>query len=54
MLKIKKKIIDFHKKKIEYLKKNNKFYIDDNPKISDNEYDQLKQEIIKLEKNMLF
>ncbi len=51
----KKKIIDFHKKKIEYLKKNNKFYyIDDNPKISDNEYDQLKQEIIKLEKEHVF
>ena len=51
----KKKIIDFHKKKIEYLKKNNKFYyIDDNPKISDNEYDQLKQEIINLKKENVF
>ncbi len=51
----KKKIIDIHKKKVDYLKKNNKlYYTDDNPKISDYEYDQLKKEIIKLEKEHFY
>ncbi len=51
----KKKIIFEHKKKIELLKENNKYYfIDDNPKITDDEYDKLKIEIINLEKKYPF
>ena len=44
-------IIDNYKKKIKELKKhNNLYYNEDNPKISDFEYDKLKQEIVLLEK----
>ncbi len=51
----KKKIIFEHKKKIELLKENNKYYfIDDNPKITDDVYDKLKIEIINLEKKYPF
>ena len=39
-------IINFYKKKINLLKKHNKLYFDnDNPIISDSEYDNLKKEI---------
>ena len=45
------KIINNYKKKINLLKKHNKLYFDkDNPKISDSEYDNLKKEILRLEK----
>ncbi len=44
------KIIDIYKKKINLLKKHNKSYFDnDNPTISDAEYDSLKKEIFSLE-----
>ena len=47
----KSEIVDHHKKKINELKKHNKLYYDkDRPKISDAQYDQLKKEIILLEK----
>jgi len=48
-------IINFYKKKISLLKKHNKLYFNnDNPIISDAEYDGLKKEIINLEKNNNF
>ena len=48
----KKKIINQHKKKIDILEKHNKFYFtNDNPKISDSEYDKLKRELTNLEEN---
>ena len=41
----------FYKKKLVELKKHNKFYFDNSsPRISDKEYDQLKNEILNLEK----
>ena len=41
--------------KIKEYKKNNKFYYDKNkPKISDSEFDNLKNEILELEKKYLF
>ncbi len=50
----KKKIIDY-KKKIKTLKKHNHYYYnEDSPKISDQEYDQLKKEISLLEENNSF
>ena len=49
-MKEKDKIIKTFKKKIEELKLHNKYYfLEDNPKISDAEYDKLKKEIILLE-----
>ena len=49
-MKEKDKIIKTFKKKIEELKLHNKYYfLEDNPKISDAEYDKLKKEIIILE-----
>ncbi len=43
-------LIKLYKKKIKELKKHNELYFQqDNPKISDNKYDKLKQEILKLE-----
>ncbi len=46
------KVIDIYRKKINLLKKHNKSYFDnDNPTISDSEYDSLKKEIFNLEKN---
>ena len=43
-------IINQYKKKIKELVKHNKFYfLDDNPKISDSEYDKLKNSILELE-----
>ena len=51
----KSKIIDIYKKKINLLKKHNKLYFEnDNPKISDAEYDILKKDIIKLEEKNNF
>ena len=45
-------IINFYKKKISLLKKHNKLYFNnDSPIISDAEYDNLKKEIINLEKD---
>jgi DNA ligase (NAD+) len=51
----KKDILDEYKKKIQSLKQHNKKYYNDNsPIISDAEYDQLKVEIISLEKKYSF
>ena len=51
----KTKIITKYKKKIDLLKKHNKFYFsDDKPKITDAEYDTLKKEILNLEKDNSF
>jgi len=48
---VENKIKKEHKKKINHLKKHNKLYFsDDNPQISDAEYDKLKVEILELEK----
>ncbi len=48
----KNEIVKNYKLKIKNLKKHNKYYYEkDNPKISDAEYDTLKQEIFDLEKN---
>ena len=52
---LKLKIIDIYKKKITLLKKHNKLYFEnDDPKISDAEYDILKREIINLEEKNNF
>ena len=54
-MKNKKKIIDFFHKKIKTLQSHNKFYFtDDNPKITDSEYDKLKKEIFDLIKKYDF
>ena len=51
----KSEIIKKYKKKINLLKKHNKLYFNnDNPEISDFEYDNLKKEIKELEKKFLF
>ena len=51
----KKEIEKQYKKKIELIKKYNKFYYDkSNPKVSDKEYDKLKNEILQLEKKNQF
>ncbi len=51
----KSEIINKYKKKINLLKKHNKLYFNnDNPEISDSEYDILKKEINDLEKNNRF
>ena len=51
----KSEIIKKYKKKVNLLKKHNKLYFNkDNPIISDSEYDDLKKEIIKLEKTNNF
>ena len=48
----KSEIISLFKGKINILKKHNKYYYnEDNPKITDSEYDLLKEEIFDLEKN---
>ena len=50
-----KKIINHHKKKIIELKKHNRsYYINDNPRISDSAYDDLKKEIVELENKYSF
>ena len=47
----KKKIEDLYNKKIKLLNQFNKFYYDlSKPKVSDQEYDKLKNEIVLLEK----
>jgi len=52
---LKSKTVDIYKKKINLLKKHNKLYFDnDNPIISDAEYDSLKREIINLEEKNNF
>ena len=44
-----------YKEKINLLKKYNREYFDeDNPSITDQEYDQIKQDIIKLEEKYIF
>jgi len=51
----KKKILKEHSKKINLINKFNKFYYDKNdPKISDQQYDELKKEILSLEKKYKF
>ena len=46
----KKKIILEHKKNLKEIKRHNRsYYIEDNPKISDAEYDKIKTNILKLE-----
>ena len=51
---VENKIKKEHKKKINHLKKHNKLYFsDDNPQISDAEYDKLKVEILELENIVL-
>ena len=45
------KITNQYKKKFVELKKHNKYYFSkDNPKISDDQYDQIKRELLDLEK----
>ena len=54
-MKLKSKIIDNYKKKINLLKKHNKLYFNkDNPQVTDAEYDDLKKEIVELEKKNNF
>ena len=51
----KKKIKKDYDKKIKNLVKLNKYYYDlSRPLVNDNEYDQIKEEILSLEKNMIF
>ena len=51
----KKEITFTYNNKIKLLKKFNKFYYDKNkPAVSDDEYDKLKKEILKLEKKYVF
>ena len=51
----KNNVLKIYKQKIKNLNKHNKYYfIDDDPKISDDEYDKIRREIIELEKNHSF
>ncbi len=55
MTKEKNNIIRDYKKKAQLLKKHNKLYYDkDNPIIDDYKYDELKKELVELEKNYTF
>ncbi len=55
MTKEKNNIIQDYKKKTQLLKKHNKLYYDkDNPIIDDHKYDELKRELIELEKNYTY
>ena len=50
-----KELVKEFKKKIEVLRKHNKLYFNqDNPKISDSNYDILKKELVNLEKKINF
>ena len=50
-----KEIKKYYKKNIELINKYNKFYYDKSkPLISDQKYDELRKEILILEKNMIF
>ena len=50
-----KELVKEFKKKIEVLRKHNKLYFNqDNPKISDSNYDILKKELVNLEKKNKF
>ena len=54
-MKNKEKIIKDFKKKLDILKAHNKSYFEeDNPKISDHEYDKIKKDIIDLSKKHNF
>ena len=54
-MKDKKKIVKEYKEKIKELKKHNKLYFsDDNPQITDSDYDLIKKEIIDMEKKFPF
>ena len=54
-MKNKKEIIKKYNKKINILKTHNKLYFtDDNPEISDSEYDSIKKEILELRKKFKF
>ena len=54
-MKDKSKIIKNFRSKISELKDHNKFYFsDDNPKITDAKYDELKKDIFELEKKYSF
>ena len=54
-MKDKKKIVKEYKEKIKELKKHNKLYFsDDNPQITDSDYDLIKKEIIDMEKRFPF
>ena len=47
----KQKIINHYKSNFEkYLEYNHFYFNEDNPKISDNEYDKLKKDLLDLEK----
>ena len=47
-------LIKKFKIKVDELKRHNHFYFnDDNPRISDADYDKLKKEILNLEKNLI-
>ena len=46
-----KKIIQLYSQKIKALEHNKYYFINDKPKISDAEYDELKNEVLKLEIN---
>ena len=51
----KKEIQKIYEEKVRLINKFNKFYYDKNdPKISDKDYDQIKEEILKLEKKYNF
>ena len=51
----KSKIINQYKKRISELKKHNKKYFsDDKPEVTDAQYDKLKADLLKLEKNFRF
>ena len=51
----KNNVLKIYKQKIKNLKKHNKYYfIDDDPKISDDEYDKIRREIMSLKKIILF
>ena len=51
----KNNLVKVYRQKVKNLKKHNKYYfIDDDPKISDDAYDKIKREIIELEKKHSF